>query len=101
MGEFDGTAFPLSYLLLQTTNSSVTDGKRVIPLINWFEQLGKRGLKPQFLLTDKDTAQISAAKIVSGCAFDFTFSFLLRLIFPSGVATGINPTVFVASEKVS
>lgn len=63
MGDFDGKALPLSYLLLETGNSKVDHGKRGIPLTHWFKQLKQRGLCPKFMFSDKDTAQIKASKL--------------------------------------
>jgi len=59
----DEIGFPLSYLFLEN-NGNCNNGIRTGILINFFVQLKMRNLEPEFFLTDKDFAQISAAKFV-------------------------------------
>jgi hypothetical protein len=59
----DGTGFPLAYLFLEN-NGNCGNGIRTATLIDFFLELKTRGLEPEFFLTDKDFAQISAARFI-------------------------------------
>ncbi|RHZ59378.1 hypothetical protein Glove_364g89 [Diversispora epigaea] len=61
--EVDGMGFLLAYLFLEN-NGNCDNGIRTGTLIDFFEQLKNRGLEPEFFVTDKDFAQISAAQFV-------------------------------------
>ena len=61
--EIDGMGFPLAYLFLEN-NGNCGNGIRTGILIDFFIQLKNCGLEPEFFLTDKDFAQISAACFV-------------------------------------
>jgi len=61
--QVDGTGFPLAYLFLEN-NSNCGNGIRTGIIIDFFLQLKIRGLEPEFFLTDKDFAQISAARFI-------------------------------------
>ena len=58
--QVDGTGFPLAYLFLEN-NGNCGNGVRTGIIIDFFLQLKIRDLEPEFFLTDKDFAQISAA----------------------------------------
>ncbi|CAG8651404.1 2613_t:CDS:2 [Rhizophagus irregularis] len=57
----DGVGFPLAYLFLEN-NGNCGNGTRT-DIINMFcKQMKLQGLNPEFLLTDKDFAQITASQ---------------------------------------
>jgi hypothetical protein len=57
--EVDGTGFPLAYLFLEN-NGKCGDGIRTEIITKFVLQLKEKGLDPEFILTDKDWAQINA-----------------------------------------
>ena len=59
--EVDGMGFPLSYLFLEN-NGNCGNGIRTGVIIDFLLQLKLLGLEPDFFITDKDFAQISAAR---------------------------------------
>jgi hypothetical protein len=67
IGTFEGAGFPLAYLMLDITKAS---GDKVQPLtrtealVGFFDSICKKGLHPQCFYTDKDFAEINAAKKV-------------------------------------
>jgi hypothetical protein len=61
--EIDGMGFPLAYLFMEN-NGNCGNGIRTGILINFLVQLKERGLEPEFFISDKDFAQISAAHFV-------------------------------------
>lgn len=61
--EFDGTGFPLGYLFLEG-NGQCGNGVRTDVISAFCKQLRDlENINPQFLLSDKDFAQISALQI--------------------------------------
>ncbi|CAG8684911.1 11567_t:CDS:2, partial [Gigaspora rosea] len=60
---FDGTGVPLAYMLL-TTTTAISDGIRTNMIAQFFNKLCYRGISPVFIMTDKDSAQILAAKTI-------------------------------------
>jgi hypothetical protein len=54
---------PLAYLFIEN-NGNCGNGKRTEVIIDFLVQLKMRGLKPDFFITDKDFAQISATRFV-------------------------------------
>ncbi|KAK9246506.1 hypothetical protein V1506DRAFT_574143 [Lipomyces tetrasporus] len=60
--EYDLVSLPLSYLLLDTRGLS-EEGKRGLRLTQWFTALRNAGLKPNTVHTDKDFAEVTAARI--------------------------------------
>ncbi|KAK9364476.1 hypothetical protein V1509DRAFT_557791, partial [Lipomyces kononenkoae] len=60
--EYDLVSLPLSYLLLDTVGIQEV-GKRGARLTAWFVGLRNPGLKPNFVHTDKDFAEVTAASI--------------------------------------
>ncbi|CAB4433197.1 unnamed protein product [Rhizophagus irregularis] len=61
--EVDGMGFPLSYLFLEN-NGNCGNGIRTGVIIDFLLKLKTLGLEPEFFITDKDFAQISAARFV-------------------------------------
>ncbi|CAB4438821.1 unnamed protein product [Rhizophagus irregularis] len=61
--EVDGIGVPLAYLFIEN-NGNCGNGVRTGVIIDFLVQLKTRGLKPDFFITDKDFAQISAARFV-------------------------------------
>ncbi|RHZ90148.1 hypothetical protein Glove_7g38 [Diversispora epigaea] len=59
----DGTGFLLAYLFLEN-NSNCDNGIHTATLIDFFLELKSCELEPEFFLTNKDFAQISAANFV-------------------------------------
>jgi len=59
--EINGTGFPLSYLFLEN-NGRCKDGIRTNILQKFLTIFRNQGLQPKFFLTDKDFAQINAAR---------------------------------------
>ncbi len=55
--------FPLSYLFLEN-NGNCENGVRTGIIIDFLLQLKTLGLEPEFFITDKNFAQISAACFV-------------------------------------
>jgi hypothetical protein len=61
--EFDGTGFPLAYLFLEG-NGQTGNGVRTYIITEFCKQMrDQENIYPQFLLSDKDFAQISAAQM--------------------------------------
>ncbi|CAG8445736.1 7597_t:CDS:2 [Cetraspora pellucida] len=63
--DVEGTGFPLAYLILDTTKSSKNEqqqGLRTEALTGFFQSLCNKGLNPICFYTDKDFAEITAAK---------------------------------------
>jgi hypothetical protein len=54
---------PLSYLLLNTRKVAAK-GKRTERIARWFQCLKEGGLKPRWILTDKDLAEVTASRRV-------------------------------------
>ena len=61
--EVDETGFPLAYLFIENDGNCGNEVRTGI-LIDFLIQLKIRGLEPDFFITDKDFAQISAARFV-------------------------------------
>ncbi|CAG8632278.1 14026_t:CDS:2, partial [Cetraspora pellucida] len=61
--EVDGMGFPLAYMLL-TTATAMVDGVRTRMIAHFFDNLRHMGINPTFVMTDKDSAQISAAELI-------------------------------------
>ncbi|RIA82005.1 hypothetical protein C1645_836045 [Glomus cerebriforme] len=61
--EIDGVGFPMAYLFLEN-NGNCGNGVRTGVIIDFLAQLKICELEPNFLITDKDFAQISAACFV-------------------------------------
>jgi hypothetical protein len=61
--EVDGIGIPLAYLFIEN-NGNCGNGIRTGVIIDFLIQLKIRGLKPDFFITDKDFAQIFAARFV-------------------------------------
>lgn len=59
----EGTGYPLSYLLLEN-NGNCKDGVRTSIIQAFLTQMRNIGLLPNFFLSDKDFAQLSAASFV-------------------------------------
>ena len=59
--EINGTGFPLSYLFLEN-NGGCKDGIRTSILQKFLTIFRDQELQPKFFLTDKDFAQINAAR---------------------------------------
>ena len=57
----NGTGFPLAYLFLEN-NGKCGDGIRTTVIQEFLMKLHDAGVQPEFLLTDKDFAQINAAR---------------------------------------
>ncbi|GBB99255.1 hypothetical protein RclHR1_03460024 [Rhizophagus clarus] len=57
--EVNGTGFPLAYLFLEH-NGKCGDGIRTEMIMKFVLHLKEKGLDPNFILTDKDWAQIKA-----------------------------------------
>ncbi|CAB4440590.1 unnamed protein product [Rhizophagus irregularis] len=63
IGQIDGCGYPIAYLFLN--NAKKSDGIRTAILTEFFQSLKQNGLiNLRFFLTDKDWAQISAARQV-------------------------------------
>ncbi|KAK9494066.1 hypothetical protein V1508DRAFT_59325 [Lipomyces doorenjongii] len=65
LAEHDLVSLPLSYLLIDTRGIQ-EDGKRGSRLTQWFMALRNAGLKPTFIHTDKDFAEVTAASLAFG-----------------------------------
>ncbi|CAG8851085.1 21460_t:CDS:2, partial [Gigaspora margarita] len=64
---FEGTGFPLAYLVLDLTNTSKDtpqDEKRTYALSTFFYLVRNQGLFPTYFFTDKDFSEINAAREV-------------------------------------
>ncbi|CAB4443331.1 unnamed protein product [Rhizophagus irregularis] len=61
--EVDGTGYPLGYLFLDNNGNGVS-GARTNIITRFLEKFREYGIFPQFFLTDKDFAQISAGQTV-------------------------------------
>jgi hypothetical protein len=59
--EVNGTGFPLAYLLLEN-NGRCGEGIRTSVIQAFLTKLREEEIQPEFLLTDKDFAQINAAR---------------------------------------
>lgn len=57
----NGTGFPLAYMFLEN-NGRCGEGIRTAVIQNFLTTLRDAGIRPEFLLTDKDFAQINAAR---------------------------------------
>src|SRR5688572_21463892 len=67
LGSFEGAGFPLAYLMLDTTKASgdgVQHGTHTEALSGFFHSICNKGLLPQYFYTDKDFAEMNAAKEV-------------------------------------
>jgi len=64
--QIDKMRFLLAYLFLENNNncSNCDNGIRTGAIIDFFLQLKIHGLEPEFFLTDKDFAQISANRFI-------------------------------------
>lgn len=64
MAEQDNSGVPIAYMLLSTASSIVAE-KRILALTSFLQCIRDRyKLQPRFVHTDKDTAEIKAAKII-------------------------------------
>jgi len=59
--EMNGTGFPLAYLFLEN-NGQCGEGIRTTVIQKFLTKLRDIGIQPEFILTDKDFAQINAAR---------------------------------------
>ncbi len=59
--EMNGTGFPLAYLFLEN-NGKCGEGIRTAIIQNFLSKMRDMGVYPEFILTDKDFAQINAAR---------------------------------------
>jgi hypothetical protein len=59
-----GTAFPISYCLLQGGGTGISTEGRMEKLKGWMKGLLDEGLIPTFVFTDKDLSQIGAVNSV-------------------------------------
>jgi hypothetical protein len=98
-----GTAFPISYCLLQTAGTNISPGSRMSRSVKWMACLCADGHKPTFTFSDKVMAQIGAWKSVRICIEWFSpFSMNTYLsYFLLGLAGGKGSTVVVASKEVT
>ena len=69
IGTFEGAGFPLAYLMLDTTKAPSADDEDqpftlTEALTGFFCSIRDQGLHPQYFYTDKDFAQMNAAKEV-------------------------------------
>ena len=65
VGDIEGSGFPLAYLVLDTTRTQEDDSQdrlRTVALVGFFRAVCDRGLHPHYFYTDKDFAEINAAK---------------------------------------
>jgi MULE transposase domain len=63
LAEVDGMGFPLAYMLL-TTVTAIEDLARTTMITRFLSNLDDKGVKPRFVMTDKDMSQIGAVKRV-------------------------------------
>ena len=63
LAEVNGMGFPLAYMLL-TTATAIIDDVRTKMITHFFDKLYHIGINPTFVMTDKDSAQISAVKTI-------------------------------------
>jgi len=61
--EVNGTGYPLGYLFLDNNGNGVS-GARTTIITKFLNEFKEREISPQFFLTDKDFAQISAGQAV-------------------------------------
>lgn len=59
--EVNGAGFPLAYLFLEN-NGKCGEGIRTTVIQTFLTKLREEGIQPEFLLTDKDFAQINASR---------------------------------------
>lgn len=67
IGTFEGAGFPLAYLMLDITkdpNDETQHITRTDALTGFLSSLCNQGLHPQYFYTDKDFAEMNAAKKV-------------------------------------
>jgi hypothetical protein len=67
IGTLEGAGFPLAYLMLDTTKVHGDEDQHVTrteALSGFFSSLRNKGLHPQYFYTDKDFAEMNAAKEV-------------------------------------
>jgi transposase-like protein len=66
VGSIKGAGFPIAYLILSTkaSNNEEQMEPRTKALAGFFRSLCDKGLRPQYFYTDKDFAEINAAKEV-------------------------------------
>ncbi|PKC16183.1 hypothetical protein RhiirA5_493960 [Rhizophagus irregularis] len=63
LAEVNGSGYPLGYLFLDNNGNGIS-GARTNTITKFLREFQIRGILPQFFLTDKDFAQISAAQEV-------------------------------------
>jgi hypothetical protein len=63
VAEANGSGIPLSYFFISTTKAAVRGAKEAM-LVKWLTSLKKRGIHPEFILTDKDQSEINAVNSV-------------------------------------
>ncbi|KIJ52336.1 hypothetical protein M422DRAFT_156450 [Sphaerobolus stellatus SS14] len=63
VGEAKGIGIPLAYLLVSTSKDAHPGAKQKI-IESWLTSLKSLGINPEFILTDKDQAEINAVRIV-------------------------------------
>ncbi|CAG8599326.1 15086_t:CDS:2 [Cetraspora pellucida] len=63
LAEKDGIEFPLTYMLL-TTATAINDGIHTLRVIEFFDKLHYKGVNPTYIMTNKNSAQILAAKSI-------------------------------------
>ncbi|CAG8677863.1 11632_t:CDS:2, partial [Scutellospora calospora] len=69
IADVDGAGYPITYLIIDTTKAKDTDpstGKRRIILEKFLVALKSHNINPQFVFTDKNFVEISAASNIWG-----------------------------------
>lgn len=67
IGTVEGAGFPLAYLMLDITKVSGDEGQHLTcteALSGFFHSVREKGLNPHYFYTDKDFAEMNAAKEV-------------------------------------
>jgi hypothetical protein len=59
VAEANGTGIPLSYFFISMTKTAVKGAKEEM-VQKWLNTSKKRGIHPEFVLTDKDQSEINA-----------------------------------------
>src|SRR6266446_10644601 len=80
MGEYDNAGFPLTYCLLSIV-TAIDQGKRIKASTAWACCLrDKYSVKPVFIHTNKDMAEISCAKVVWDAKLNLCWWHLRRAV---------------------
>ena len=62
----NGAGFPIAYLVLDTHHAVDRDHAKTAEIQEFFRALRNEGLRPHFMMTDKDSAQIYAIRSIWG-----------------------------------